>query len=404
MTPSRYDTGPPAESRRGFARPGQASPKERRIAMSTASAQGVRQVAWFDCPGGGQVVVDGRIACIAHMRAPHGTTLVDVGDPRAPRQLAHLEVPPGTHSHKVRAVNGLMLVNREGHGAQPAPAGAGGLGIYDISDPGRPREIHFWRAGGLGVHRFTFDGRYAYLSPEMDGYVGNIAMILDLADPGRPREVGRWWMPGQWTAGGETPSWKGRQHRCHHPIRLGNRLYVSYWHGGFVILDIEDMGKPRLVSGLDWSPPFITPTHTALPVPFPLHGRRVLVVADEDVAKLQPGPPSFLWLVDITDERRPVPFATFQVAGVDGTPQPEFTGCHQPVETLTSTEIPVAWFAHGLRIVDIGQPHAPREVGHFLPEPPPGEPRVCSNDVFVDDRGLIYLIDRGRGLHILERV
>jgi hypothetical protein len=29
---------------------------------------------------------------------------------------------------------------------------------------------------------------------------------------------------------------------------------------------------------------------------------------------------------------------------------------------------------------------------------------VSSNDVFVDDRGLIYLIDRGRGLSILERV
>jgi hypothetical protein len=28
---------------------------------------------------------------------------------------------------------------------------------------------------------------------------------------------------------------------------------------------------------------------------------------------------------------------------------------------------------------------------------------VCSNDVFVDNRGLIYLIDRKRGLHILER-
>jgi hypothetical protein len=28
---------------------------------------------------------------------------------------------------------------------------------------------------------------------------------------------------------------------------------------------------------------------------------------------------------------------------------------------------------------------------------------VCSNDVFVDDRALIYLIDRKRGLHILER-
>ena len=49
-----------------------------------ASAQGVRQVAWFDCPGGGQVVVDGRVACIAHMKAPHGTTLVDVSDPKSP--------------------------------------------------------------------------------------------------------------------------------------------------------------------------------------------------------------------------------------------------------------------------------------------------------------------------------
>jgi hypothetical protein len=29
---------------------------------------------------------------------------------------------------------------------------------------------------------------------------------------------------------------------------------------------------------------------------------------------------------------------------------------------------------------------------------------VSSNDVEVDGRGLIYLIDRGRGLHILERV
>ncbi len=284
-----------------------------------ASAHGVRQVAWFDCPGGGQVVVDGRVACIAHMKAPHGTTLVDVSDPKAPRQLSTLDVPTGTHSHKVRAVDRLMLVNREGHGGQPG-TGAGGLGIWDISTPSRPREIAFWRSGGLGVHRFTFDGRYAYISPEMDGYQGNIVMILDLADPARPQEVGRWWMPGQWTAGGETPSWKGRQHRCHHPIRQGNRLYVSYWHGGFVILDIEDMAKPKLVSGLDWSPPFITPTHTALPVPFPLQGRRVMVVADEDVAKLEPGPPSFLWLVDITDEKHPMPFASFQVAGVDGSP------------------------------------------------------------------------------------
>jgi hypothetical protein len=63
----------------------------------------------------------------------------------------------------------------------------------------------------------------------------------------------------------------------------------------------------------------------------------------------------------------------------------------------------VAWFAHGLRIVDIKNPHAPREVASFMPPVPEGADRVCSNDVFVDDRALIYLIDRKRGLHILER-
>ena len=70
--------------------------------------------------------------------------------------------------------------------ASRPPGWEGGLGIYDVSDPAQPREITFWKCGGAGVHRFTFDGRYAYISPEMDGYVGNIVMILDLARPGPP--------------------------------------------------------------------------------------------------------------------------------------------------------------------------------------------------------------------------
>ena len=366
-----------------------------------AESKGIRAVGYYDCPGGGQVVVSGTTAYIAHMKAPHGTTIVDVSDPAHPRTLAEITIPAGVHSHKVRVSDGVMLVNREVVQSEEGKAREGGLGVYDVSKPDRPREITFWKCGG--VHRFTFDGRYAYISPEIDGYQGNIVMTLDVKNPAKPEEVGRWWLPGQWVAGGETPSWPGRHHRCHHPIRRGNRMYVSYWHGGFVILDVEDLAKPRMVSALDWTPPFTHPIHTALPLPWPLAGRRVMLVADEDVAKTAPSPPSFLWLVDITDETRPVPFASFQVDGVDGSPQPPFTGCHQPSEDVRSTEIPVAWFAYGLRIVDVANPHAPREVAHFLPDVPQGSKRVCSNDVCYDDRGLMYLIDRDRGLHILER-
>jgi hypothetical protein len=211
-------------------------------------------------------------------------------------------------------------------------------------------------------------------------------------------------MPGQWTAGGETPTWGYRETWCHHPLRLGNRLYVGYWHAGFVILDIDDMRKPRMVSRLDWSPPYAHPTHTALPIPFPVSGRRLLVVTDEDVRKLRPSPPPFMWIVDISVEANPVPIATFQVAGIDDMPQPEFTGCHQPAEQVYGTEIPVTWFANGLRVVDIKNPHAPREVAYFVPDAPKGFERPSSNDVFLTREGLIYLVDRQRGMHILERI
>jgi hypothetical protein len=101
----------------------------------------------------------------------------------------------------------------------------------------------------------------------MDSY-GNIVGIIDF----RIRSGRSWSASGGCRGGGRpaaTPSWEGTAHRCHHPMRAGNRLYVSYWHGGFVILDIDDLSKPKFVSGLDWSPPFPWPTHTALPVPFP---------------------------------------------------------------------------------------------------------------------------------------
>ena len=356
----------------------------------------------IDCPGGGQVWVDGTTLYVGHMRPPEGTTIIDVADPTAPRVLATIAVRPGWHSHKVRVANGLMVINQESIGG---PDGGGGINIYDVSRPTEPKLVSRWQTGGKGVHRFDFDGRYAYISPTVDGYIGNIVMILDLADPARPIEVGRWWIPGQWREGGETYPWQGwAQPRCHHPLRLGDRLYVSYWHHGFFILDISDVSKPQLVSQFNTSPTFPHPTHTCLPIPQTVKGRRILIVADEDVAELWATPPAFSWTFDITDENHPVSISTFQVPGLDrdGSPQPSMTGCHQPSERLKGTVVPFAWFAQGLRLVDFADPFLPKEVGHFVPKPAPGEYRASSNDVTLDDRGLIYLVDRVRGVSIIE--
>ena len=370
-----------------------------------AKAWNTKQLAHIDCPGGGQVWVDGTTLYIGHMREESGTTIVDVADPKNPKVLSRIEVPEGWHSHKVRVQDGIMVVNHEKLGQSGDREFGGGLGIYDVANPSKPQLISKWRTHGRGVHRYDFDGRYAYISPTAEGFIGNITMILDLKDPTKPEEVGRWWIPGQWEAGGEEYPWHDwTMPRCHHPLRMGDRLYVSYWHHGYYILDISDMSKPKMISGGNTSPAFPHPTHTCLPIPEPLHGRKIMVVADEDVAKLWPAAPSFTWIYDITEETCPVPISTFQVEGVDpdGAPQPPMMGCHQPSERFSGTIIPFAWFAQGLRLIDIADPFRPKEVGFYEAAAPTGHELASSNDVTMDSRGLLYLIDRQRGVDIIE--
>ena len=163
----------------------------------------IGQQAWFDCAGGGQVVVQGKTAYVGNMRNPAGTLVIDVSDPKKPKQIGEINMPPGTHSHKVRVHGDIMITNREvlgGHAlkGETPPAGyTGGLSIWDISNPAKHKLITHWDATdksaanyARGVHRFDFDGRYAYISPTMDGYIGNIVVILDHEKPSQARGSG----------------------------------------------------------------------------------------------------------------------------------------------------------------------------------------------------------------------
>src|SRR3546814_8084288 len=122
------------------------------------------------------------------MRNPSGTSIYDIAEPRNPKLLHRIDVPEGWHSHKVRVADGLMVVNHERFG-QDNPEFGGGIAIYDVQNPAEPKQIGKWMTAGKGVHRYDFDGRYAYISPPAEGYVGNIAMILDLKTTTKPEEA-----------------------------------------------------------------------------------------------------------------------------------------------------------------------------------------------------------------------
>ena len=78
------------------------------------SARGMRRIAWLDVPGGGQVLVQGNYAYIGHMKPPHGTSIVDVSDPRNPRVVATIDPPSNaSHTHKVRVSGDIMVTNVE---------------------------------------------------------------------------------------------------------------------------------------------------------------------------------------------------------------------------------------------------------------------------------------------------
>lgn len=119
-----------------------------------------RLVGRAEIPGGGQVTVQGQHAFVGHLDPPHGTSILDVSDPRHPTVVSTLMVPDHTHSHKVRVHGDVMLVNQERYG-KLQPEFQGGLKIYDISDKRTPREIGFFRCAGGGIHRFDYDGAHA---------------------------------------------------------------------------------------------------------------------------------------------------------------------------------------------------------------------------------------------------
>jgi len=336
-----------------------------------------------------------------------GTVIVDVSNPRSPEVCGLLPGYKGTISPKVQVVDDLLLVNYERRRDKDVEAERLGFGVFDLKDPKNPREIAYYHLGGRGVHRTWYSGeeKYAFISGIPEGFVNRMLVTFDMSDPAKPREVSRWWLPGQWKGGGETPDWPDTMEcQLHHPVVKGNRAYLGMWDAGVYILDISDIAKPKEISHLRWAPKAGGRSHTALPLP----GRNFLVTIEECRATPDKETPKSIRVIDISDETDMKVLSEIY-SPTENPHRGNRVGPHnlhesrRPNSFMSENLIFATFFGAGLRIYDISDPRAPREVDSFIPAPEHAAHPFQATDVYVQKNGLVFLSDRsGNGIYVLE--
>ena len=130
-----------------------------------------------------------------------------------------------------------------------------------------------------------------------------------------------------------------------------------------------------------------------------------------------------LRIFDITTETKPLAVSTWTVPEASGNfcSRGGRFGTHSTNENFTSIYykrvVFVSHFNAGVRALDIRDPFHPREIAYFIPAVTDKTDKRCvgtgadqrckvavqTNNVEVDDRGYIYIVDRANtGMHILE--
>lgn len=401
------------------------------MATQTQEIRNMRLISHHDLNGFGNIgegvhlqqTQDGRrVLYMAHESAPKDITSVDVTDIANPRLLAQTELAYGhLRSNSLSIVDDTMVVAYQSQ--QPGQPGTG-MGVYNISNPEEPHQIGFMDLGGeysRGCHCLWWvDGEYAHLSTGAADFQprnqkdDQFYMIVDMRDPTNPQEVGRWWFPGTREGDADPMPARHPQFDAGHRLHNGNvyperpdRAYCAYMDSGVVILDIEDKANPKMVSHINYAPPFPGFTHTVLP----LFNRDLMLVTQEAVRLNGEDYPKLMWMMDIRDETNPIIIGTLPMPDTDDFfNRPGRFGAHnvyenQPGSTCFYSDnlIFATLFNAGVRVYDTSDPFHPEEVAYFVPDIPEGAPSNGINDVYVDENGIMYVVDRLKGgLYILE--
>jgi hypothetical protein len=324
--------------------------------------------------------------------------------------------------------------------------GNAGHEVWDVTDPSKPALLATIVKGLKGTHKswWECDSGIAYLVSGLEGWrTRRMTQVFDLSDPAHPKHIRNFGLSGQQPGTqGDVPT---ELHGMISTGPKGNRIYFGYGTNKAGILQIVD--REKLLKG----PP--EPTEANLNYPqvgrlelpptngahttFPLLGMEVAefakdkggarrdfaVIVDESLVNECQEPRQMVWIADISSEAKPFNISSWTVPEASGNfcSRGGRFGAHSSNENMSpiyyKRVVFIAFFNAGVRALDVRDPYHPREIGYYIPAVSDKTDKRCvgsgaserckvaiqTNNVDVDDRGYIYIVDRANtGMHILQ--
>ena len=378
-----------------------------------------------------------------------GVAVIDVHNPATPTGIATLRNPTGTSAEDVAVYTAPFgpMAGRDIAAVGIQVCGGSrydenlqrGLQLFDVTIPASPVELALLDSGCCtrGVHEFEVQHRpdlglgrtFAYASVPTSRYPDDLSpsgvrdelgrgdfRLFDITDPANPFEVSDWGVQdagGPWSEGQGCDADANYGHSAE-PTADGKAVFVSYWDSGFIKLDLTDPANPVMVGRTVYPPEADGDAHSSQYD----EARGLLFTADEDFGKAcgpatEPGF-GYMRVYDYSNPAAPVQIGEYRTPNSSGTADRAGGDYTIHNNLIVGTDVYVAWYSDGVRVVDASDPTHPVEVAYFVPPAgqnpvKPSQRGVLTNTaqvwgVMVDEAtGLIYATDMNTGLWILER-
>jgi hypothetical protein len=377
--------------------------------------------------------------------ATRGVAIVDARNPGSARWVSRLVNPAGTSIEDVVvftarygpyagrdiAVGGLQWCG----GSRYDIAAERGLMLWDVTSPASPTRLGYLKTACCtrGVHEFEVQHRadlrrtFVYATVPTSRYPDGSSLtgvrdvngdgdfrLFEITNPTAPTQVSEWAIQdagGPFAGYGCDPD--GNYGHGAEPSEDGKLAFLAYWDSGYVALDLTDPANPVYRGRTVYAADEDGDAHSSQ---YDEH-RKLLFSADEDFCRTSGASTEkgfgYLRVWDYSRLAAPTQIGEYRTPNTVGGDlgAGDYT-IHN--NFLVGTTLYTSWYSDGVRVIDVSNARAPREVGYFVPPATtnpvkPSQRGVLTNTtqvwgVVVDEAtGLVYASDMNSGLWILRR-